>query len=79
MSKFDVSSFSVTGDLYIFKLKSSHLPDFEQFKVDVYLTNFGQVKTDPVWYFLLLWTGDSYFTEFGKDMPRKTIQTLSIW
>ena len=43
---------------------------------DFYFANFGQVKIDPIWPFILLWTGHSYFTEFGEDMPRKTSQTL---
>ena len=59
---FDVSSFSVTGDI---AFQTSHFDDFEQFKVDIYFTNFGQVKIDLIWSFFILWTGHSYFTEFG--------------
>ena len=53
MSKFDVSSFSATGDIEIFKLKSSHFADFEQFKVNIHFANFEQVKMDSTWSFLL--------------------------
>ena len=30
-----------------------HPADFEQFKVDIYFTNIGQVKIDPIWSILL--------------------------
>ena len=43
LSKFDVSSFFVTGDFQI-----GHFADFEQFTVDVHFANFGHVKTDPI-------------------------------
>ena len=33
--------------------QTSHFADFEQFKVDIYFTNFGQVKIHPIWSFLL--------------------------
>ena len=51
LSKFDVSSFSMTEDIQIFKMVI--LLDFEQFKVDIYFTNFGQVKINPIWSILL--------------------------
>ena len=34
---------------------------FEQFKVDIHFANFGKIETVPICYFLLLWTGYSYF------------------
>ena len=52
VSKFDVSGFSVTGDIYI-DFQTSHFADFEQFKVDIYIANFGQVKIDSIRSFLL--------------------------
>ena len=51
----------MTGDIYI-DFQTSHFAEFEQFKVDIYFANFGQVKIDPIQY--LLWTGHNYFTEF---------------
>ena len=30
-----------------------HPADFELFKVDIYFTNIGQVKIDPIWSILL--------------------------
>ena len=54
----------MTGDIYI-DFQTSHFAEFEQFKVDIYFANFGQVKIDPIWSFLLLWTDHSYFTKFG--------------
>ena len=53
----------MTGDIYT-HFQTSHFADFEQFKVDSYFANFEQVKIDPI-RFLRLWTGHSYFTEFG--------------
>ena len=52
MSKFDVSSFSVTGDIYI-HFQTSHFEDFEQLKVDIYFDDFRQVKIAPMWFLLL--------------------------
>ena len=62
LSKFDVSSFSLTGDI---ELSNWSFCDFEQFKGGIHFTNFGQVKTVPICCFLLLWTGHSDFTQFG--------------
>ena len=42
----------MTGDIYI-DFQTSHFADFEQFKVDIYFANFGQVKLGPTWPFLL--------------------------
>ena len=76
LSKFDVSWFSVTGGI---GFQTGHFADFEQLKVDIYFANFGQVKIDPTHSLLLLWTGHSYFTDFGQDIRlQKTIQTLSV-
>ena len=47
---FDVSSFSVTGDI---DFETGHFASFEQFKIDLYFANSGQVKIDPVRSFLL--------------------------
>ena len=63
----------MTGDFQI-----GHFADFEQFTVDVHFANFGHVKTDPICSHLLLWTSHSYFSEFGYERWRKTIQTLSV-
>ena len=54
----------MTADIYI-DFQTSHFAEFEQFKVDIYFANFGQVKIDPIRSFLLLWTDHSYFTKFG--------------
>ena len=48
-------------EIYI-DFQTSHFADFEQFKVDIYFANFGQVKIDPIRFFTTL---DCYFTEFG--------------
>ena len=56
MSKFDVSSFSVTGDIYIYiyiDFQTNHFADFELFKADICFSNFGQVKIGPIRSFLL--------------------------
>ena len=50
MPKFDVSSFSVRRDI---DFQASHFADFEHFKVDIYFTNFGKIKVQPNWSFLL--------------------------
>ena len=38
---------------------------FADFKIDIYIAKFGQVRIDPTRVFLLIWTGHSYFTGFG--------------
>ena len=54
MPKFDVPTFSVTGYIYIYiYFQTSHFADFEQLKVEIYFANFGQVKIDHTWSFLL--------------------------
>ena len=45
--------------------QTDNFADFEQFKVGIYFANIGQIKIDPICSLLLLWTGHSYFTEFG--------------
>ena len=42
LSKFDVSSFSMTRDF-----QTDNFADFEQFKIDSYFADFGQFKIDP--------------------------------
>ena len=42
----------MTGDIYI-DFQTSHFAEFEQFKVDIYFTNFGQVKIHSIQSFLL--------------------------
>ena len=39
-------------EIYI-DFQTSHFADFEQFKVDIYFTNLGQVKIHRIWSFLL--------------------------
>ena len=56
---------SLLRDWGYIDFQTSHFADFGQLKVDIYFANFGQVKIDPVLPFLILWTGHSYFTEFG--------------
>ena len=68
--------FEVLCDRRYIDFQTGHFVDFKQFKVDIHFANFGQVKTDPIRFLLLLWTGRSYFTEFGQDMPRKTVQKI---
>ena len=49
LSKFDISSFSMSGDI---DFQANHLANFEGFKIDSSFADFGQVKIDP--YCLLL-------------------------
>ena len=65
-------------EIYI-DFQISHLAEFEQFKADIYFANFGQVKIDPIRSFLLSKTGHIYFTEFGWDVPWRSIQTRYVW
>ena len=50
---------------------------FEQFKVDIYFINLGQVKIHPIWSFLLTLVTVILLC-LGK-MLQKTTQTFSIW
>ena len=45
--------------------QTGYFADFEQFKVDIYFGNSGQVTIDPIVSFYWLWTGHSYFIGFG--------------
>ena len=69
LSKFNVSNFSVTGDI---DFQTGHVADFEQFKVENYFADLELVKIDSI-SSLLLTIGSSVFPEFGQDMPQKTI------
>ena len=51
LSKFDVSSFSLTGDI---EISNWSFCDFEQFKADIHFANFGQVKTVPICFFFTI-------------------------
>ena len=74
LSKFDVSSLSMTRDF-----QTGHFADLEQFKFDNNLLTLSKSKLIPLLYFNKIWAGDSYFNEFGQDVePQKTIQTY-VW
>ena len=53
--------------------------DFEQFKVDIYCANFGQVKIGPICFFSYFGQVTIILLSLGKGLPWKSIQTLSIW
>ena len=40
----------MTEDIYF---RTGYFTDFEQFCVDIYFANFGQVRIDPIYFFLL--------------------------
>ena len=61
--KFNVPSFSLTGDL---DFQTGHFADFEQFKVDIHFAKLKQVQTDPICSLELLWTGQE---PHMADMP----------
>ena len=50
-------------ELYI-DFQTSHFADFEQFTVDSYFANFGQVKIEPIRIFYDF-QQVNYFTAFG--------------
>ena len=69
LPKLDVScSFSVTGDI---DFQTDHFADFEQFKADIHLANFEQVKIDPICSLILFRQVKS-----SLDMQRKRIQKI---
>ena len=68
--------FQLLHDWRYIDFQTGHFADLGQFKVDIHLANFGQVTINPICFILLLWTAHSYFTEFGQDIPRKTIQKI---
>ena len=51
--------------------QTGHFADFEHFKIDSSLTDFGKVNIDPTGSFLLLWGCLSNFTELGKMLGRE--------
>ena len=63
--------FLVSPWLEIIDFQASHFADSEQFKVDIYFANIGQVKICHFRTFLLLWTGHCYFTDLGKACYKK--------
>ena len=78
LSKFGVSSFSMTGDIdfqtswrYI-DFQTSHFAGFEQSKILFILLTLGKEKLTLLVYFYQLWPGHSNFLDFGQDVwPRK--------
>ena len=46
--------------------QNGYFANFEQFKIDIYFANFGQVIIGHIFSLLLLWIGHSYFTCLGK-------------
>ena len=72
MSKFDVSSFSVTEDIQIFKLVI--LLTLSSSKLIFILVALGQSKLAQLVSFSWLWTDHSYFTKFRQNArPWKAI------
>ena len=76
LPKFDVSSFYKTGDIEIFKLVI--LLTLSSSKLIFILRTLGKSEVMLFVPFYWLWTGHSYFTEFGQVMLWKTIQTLYV-
>ena len=77
LSKFDISSFSMTKDF-----QTGNFDDFEQFKIDSHFAVFGQVIINPNCLSLLtLGRSQSfYILLFGQNVrSQKTIQTLTVW
>ena len=78
LSKFDVSSFSMTGDVYIYIFKLVILQTLSSSKLIFILLTLGKWKLTLLVHSYWYWAGHSYFTEFGQDIrPQKTIETLS--
>ena len=72
LSKFDVSSFSMAGEVVI-------LLTLSRSKLIVILLSLGRWKLTLLVYFYWLWAGHSYFTKFEQDIRMlKTIQTLFL-
>ena len=74
LSKFDVFSFSMTGDIQIFKLVI--FLTLSSSKLIVIFLTLGNSKWTLLVHFFLLWAGQLFY--FGQDIRlQKTTQTLS--
>ena len=71
MLKFDVSTFSMTGDF-----QTGLFADFKQFRINGYFSDFGQVKIDHS--FIFSYFGElSYATDLQQNIRlQKTTLTL---
>ena len=76
LSKFDVSTFFMTGDI---DFQTRHFVDFEKFKINSHFSGFWQVKIDPTRSFLLILEKSqfcSYFFKFRWSVRlQETVQT----
>ena len=81
MSKFDISSFSVTGDMIYVDFQTSHFGDFEhfkQFKVDSCFANFRQGKIDPIRFFTAFGQVTVILRSFGKACLKDNSNPLCL-
>ena len=71
------ANFQLFCDWKYVDFQTGHYADFELFKVDIHFSKFEQVKIDPICSLLYAdFRHVSYFTEFGQDVPQKTIQKI---
>ena len=66
LSKFDVSNFSMTADMQIFKLV--YFLTLGSLKLTVNFLTLGKSRLTLAVHFYCLCTGHSYFAEFGQDV-----------
>ena len=58
--------------------QTRHFADFEQFKVDIYFTNFGKVKIHPIWSFLLTLDRSVILLSLGKTCHENRFKPSSL-
>ena len=75
--KFDVSGFSMTGDI---DFQIGHFTVLSSSNLIVILITLGKSHLTLLVYFHWLWAVGSYFTKVQQNIRlRKTIQTVFIW
>ena len=66
LSKFDVSSFSMTEDIYIYiyiYIQTGNFAAFEHFKIDSYFTDLEEVKIGPACLLLSLGRSQLFYSQ----------------
>ena len=51
--------------------QTGNFANFEQFTIDSHFSDFGQVKIDPSWLYLLLWAGHSFIEFWARLLAAK--------
>ena len=74
---FQIRCFSLLHDWINIYFQTTHFADFEKFKIDCHFPTLSKLELTLLFYFKWLWTGHSYFTDFGQKIPKSW--GIKIW